>query len=522
VILLVLGVMKVLATSGTVGMHLDGGFYTDVALNVRDGLGFTTDMSLYHKGYTHFPHPTSVYPVWPVLYGLLSRVVDYTLVAHWLPALLYMASLCSAFLLGRRVWAAPLLPHFHGGHLAALLLGLNTEFFVYTSLPYTEGLGWLLLTLFCWRLLGLTGRLTVAGAAELAAWSALLVLTRAQFLLVPIALMGAFGVGLLGPGRRKAALHGLVFSGVFALPIGAWTLRSKGFLLDAGLLTLLRFDQAQATALLPPMQTLVSTEGVGGLLLDRASGLLVAFDLRERFSYAASFHSFHFAMLAALPVALGALLGAGRDRLASWARWVVSPQAFGWLALALLAAGGLASIHLAHKDAHPAWYFHRRHALVVIFTVYASLLALLASPRSWARWTGRLLLLSGLAWGLAELGERAWFGRVRAHLGRDTRAGLVDWLSREEERYDGLTVALMAHEPQRLGYRTEAVRYHWFYEKTTRDDLAVMCDSLGVTYVILQESRTRDWAIHADGALEESGFRKLRARPSGFSIFVCP
>ena len=52
-ILLVLGVMKVLATSGTVGMHLDGGFYTDVALNVRDGLGFTTDMSLYHKGYTH-------------------------------------------------------------------------------------------------------------------------------------------------------------------------------------------------------------------------------------------------------------------------------------------------------------------------------------------------------------------------------------------------------------------------------------------------------------------------------------
>ena len=39
-------------------MSVDGGYYMDIAQNIRDGLGFVSDVSPFHQGLPDFPHPT--------------------------------------------------------------------------------------------------------------------------------------------------------------------------------------------------------------------------------------------------------------------------------------------------------------------------------------------------------------------------------------------------------------------------------------------------------------------------------
>src|SRR5205085_4186368 len=73
---LALLVAKIVETVRAVGTSIDGGYYTDIAEHVRDGDGLVSDVSLYHAGVPSFPYPTPIYPLWPWLLGLLSRVVD--------------------------------------------------------------------------------------------------------------------------------------------------------------------------------------------------------------------------------------------------------------------------------------------------------------------------------------------------------------------------------------------------------------------------------------------------------------
>lgn len=512
VLLVLFAAAKVLATAGVTELGIDGAFYTDVAQYVRDGHGLQTGQSLYHKGYSHFPHPTSIYPAWPLLLGILARVVDIQLLAHWLPAALWLASLVAAWFLGSALRPESFFQRVqvHGGHVLMLMLGLNTEYFTYTSMPYTEGLSWLLLLLFGTRLLRLAPREDLVSAAEIGAWTGLLVLCRAQFLIVPIAVFAALSLRL-GTGWRGLARL-LVAMAVFAALLTPHMVRNAGILQEAGLLTLLRFDQAQVSDALEPLPVLLQTEGVGGLLLDRAQGLSLAFDPTSDRSYAVHFHAFIYALLL-LPWAVWQR----RRGLPTVLRRLLAPGSTAWWVMGLFALGGLASVHLAHKSYEPAWYFHRRHALVVLPAVFAACCALLSLP-GWKRAPGVLLLLTGLAQGSWELADAAREGTVESWASRSKRDALHTWLL-EESRDRNLVVAISSPDAQRLAWRTPKVGFHSLHETSSPEVLDALCQDFKVDVVALHPGATAGWAFRDGPLVAPTGYEAVDVRPSGFLLF---
>ncbi|HLV20411.1 MAG TPA: hypothetical protein VKZ49_06010, partial [Polyangiaceae bacterium] len=90
-----LAVYKLPYTAAQTRTDVDGGYYTSVALHVRDGHGISTNLSLRHKGYSHFPHPTAIYPLWPLVFGAVAKVVPLAIdeVGRWLGTALYFATL---------------------------------------------------------------------------------------------------------------------------------------------------------------------------------------------------------------------------------------------------------------------------------------------------------------------------------------------------------------------------------------------------------------------------------------------
>ncbi|HSA96283.1 MAG TPA: hypothetical protein VLJ16_09540, partial [Acidobacteriota bacterium] len=167
----------------------DGGLYTDIAEHVRDGDGLVTDVSLYNHGYPRFPYPTAIYPAWPLVYGAAARLVPPGVAGTWLPTIGYFVALIFAYL-----WAAPLGraarrpgAWVNPGHALVLFLGLNGKFFAYTSLPFTEGLGFAIFFAGLWRFRKIGGSRSLAHAAEMGVWLAALMLVRSHFLIVALA-----------------------------------------------------------------------------------------------------------------------------------------------------------------------------------------------------------------------------------------------------------------------------------------------------------------------------------------------
>jgi hypothetical protein len=479
---------KIVATALVRGTNVDGGYYTDAALHVRDGAGLVSDVSLYHAGVPSFPYPTPIYPLWPWLLGMAARAVDMGVLVHWLPAALYAVSLVGAFLLGRSLFPREVVAGFHGGHLMALLLGIQHEYFVYTSLPYTEGLAMALLTFALWRAVTLPE--TALAAVELGLWMSLLVLTRSQMLFVPIAAAAAFAL-------RGAWLRGAVALGIVAGALVAWWLRNRGIVADAGLGSILRFDQAQVTTVLSPIEVLAPTQGVLDFVLDRLEGVLVAFDPTDpRHSYARGFHTLQWA----LPVAL---VAAVRERPR------VGASRFVAALLAFVSLGALLSVHLPHKIHFGEWYFHRRHAIPCVVPFFLALVFVL---RSRARVVGLAILASTCvlgAWAVGDEIEDAW--TAPAHQPEDD---LVAWLEAQETP---LVVAVAAFTPPELAWRTDGIGYHWFYQRTSLADLERMFDRLGAQYLVFDPRKTKRWLFVREGF--ERGFERLSDAPGGFAVY---
>ncbi len=194
VLLVLLAAPKLLLSASTHDTSIDGGLYTEIAQHVARGEGLVTNVSLYHHGYPSFPHPTAIYPLWPLLYGVFARWFPVPAVGIWLATAFYFTTLCFAFAWGRSLDARELfpaaLPGVHVGHVMALVLGLHREFFEFTSWPYTEGLAWTLLMATLWRANRRLERPGLGGGIELGALAALAFLARSQMLLLPV----AFGV----------------------------------------------------------------------------------------------------------------------------------------------------------------------------------------------------------------------------------------------------------------------------------------------------------------------------------------
>lgn len=515
--------LHVMHTASAKWMRIDGGLYAEVARNVRDGLGLVSWSSLYHAGNPDLPAPTSLYPLWPALLGLVAKVVPLATAAHWLPASLYVTALLLGYAWGRRVWPEPLLPGvipgLHAGHVLMLLLGLQRDFVGFSVIPYTEPLSLTLLFGFFLRLYGKRGDLSPLWALEIGVWAALIYFTRAQMIVVPVAVIGAFGLRVLvGPDRGRALVFGVVGTLAALAPLLGWWLHLRTFLPDPGFSALLRFDQNRVNDLLERFDPIVVKSGLWATIVDRLSGIPIAFGPLGLRSFAETFYAAHFALPLALPFLAAALVRFFRaEGLAGALRTLRHERGFAWSVVLATALGGLLSIHLAHKQYNGEWYFDRRESLIAILAFFLALAWMFRQARPLTTVLGLLVLGTTVMVGGKNLLKQG-FDPEGEDSGPDRHLELVNWLNRAGR--DGKTIVAMDSATcQRVSWRVKNVGYQWFYDKTSYADLKTMTDRLGARYVIFHDGNVEDWRFLVEGAGElRRDFEELDDKPSGFRV----
>lgn len=536
-IVALIAVPKIGLSVMAVDFGVDGGLYTDIATHVRDGDGFKTDVSLFHHGFRTFPHPSSVYPVWPWVLGMVSKVVPLTIAAVWLPTALFFGVLALAWRWGKRMAPGALLPRYapglHGGHVAILALGLNSELLLATSKPFTEGIALLALFGVLLRTPALLKRLSVLDGFELGAWLTLLFFIRSQMIVVAI----AFAVVVMASALARP-VRALVF-GAAALAVGLtlwlpWEGWLATFLEEPGFRAYLRFDDARTPSRLSELKILEGDQG--GL-----SATVILEGLRKAFAWdddKTSYYAIHGPLMHAMPFAAAACLLAFFRRGRDGRRRVVARvsrclrggfrlvRAKPWSILPLvLALGFVASLHLVHKTYGLRWLFGGRQSIPTVLFVILCTLALLRRAGWWKRIGGILLacaLYVNLQSGVTELG-RAFNEISRGVRLSQYRPQLEAFLKDEKARLGTLVVAAVRPEPQMLAWRTPGVGYHWLTEGTTFDDLEVLITDFGVRYVIVFTDRDIG-AFRKDERLDEM-FRQVRAyrtRGHGAAVVLEP
>ncbi len=487
---LVVVVPRVMLSACVTDFGADGGYYTDIAQNLRDGNGLTTDLSVFHQGFPSFPFPTPVYPLWPLVYGLAASLGPIERVGVWLPTALYFVVVALAYRLGKRLaprldlgasFPIPGLTGLHGGHIFALTTALTSEFARATARPYTEGLAFTLLFGLFLRAPRLWSRLGLVAGLEMGAWLAALFFTRSQLVVVAIAAVLGLGFAVLRRPREASTF----FLGSVVVAAAAWRayLAWAGtFLPNPSLTTYLRFDLARVESNLSAIPVMVQTTGPLDRLLDLASSFPIAFSLYES-GY--TYFNLHAALIHAVPLALVVLVARYR-RLPALLRFARSPAGPNAVFFTSAAIGLLLSLHTVHKVYGASWVFGGRHAIPTLFIVANAVLFLLRA-RGATRAAGIAVLLAGTYGMWRGLALSANNQCINAQTSPDLvayRAPIRGFLLSEHARLGGLTVAVERPEAQRLAWRTPDVGFHWLTDTTSVDDLSVLVRELDVAYVV--------------------------------------
>lgn len=493
-LLLLLLLLKVVYHLGPVEYEPDPSLYHDIAAHVRDGDGLVTDVSLFNAGYSYFPHPIALYPLWPLVLGHCARAVPIAWLAVWLPTLCYFATLLLAYRLAVRVVPGPLFPGrapgVDAGHATVLVLGFTNPMFFTTSQPFTEGLAYLLLTLAMLRTHALCARPGVARGLEVGVWMGLLVLCRSQLVLAPLALAVALGWGALRLGARRHGPAALAFALAFmaVLSVQIWHIAS--FAAEPRWAYIMRFDLYREPSSLPPLEIMVATAGPLAYVLDRLSGLPVAFGVSSS-SYLHTFGGWALALPLALPFALRDCWRAARGR------WTAprqpqqqphqphAPAGVFAVFLVVLGAAGLLSLHTIHKAWFNEWNFGTRHALTAALAMLAALLYLARRPGP-SRVLALLLLLGGGVGGALRLAYFIHRPPAENPAMVVARVGVVAWLAARAAAEPGLRVAAPDIDAQHLARLGDGVGYHWYYHTFTWEQLQALFDELGVRYLLLR------------------------------------
>ena len=491
-ILIALGLPKIWLSLVVPPMGGDGGYYANVASHVAAGDGLVSDLSLMHKGYGYFPHPTAVYPVWPWLLGMAARVWSLNAAGTWIPTASYFLAVLGIGAWANRLFPGrlhPALPGLRPGHVAMLVLGLDREFFWFSSLPYTEGPSYALLTWALWRAHGLLRRPGLLAGIELGVYGSVLLLIRSQMLLFQLALWATLGLALLAQRpRRGALLRALVgTTAAFAAVLTPWVVHLREISATAPMVALLRFDQARPNDLLSPLKVMVAPPSRMDWLFDRLGGLLVAFPLAHKYAYATHAWLLPYAMLAAAGSLLGRALCWPRAAARQAAAWLKDPDHLGMLFQIVFALAGVASLHVLHKKMWDPWNFHLRHALTASFAIVLSLVYLVRRSPNMARLAAALILASTFmgAMALPGLVQRAEKEAATPFLPH-----LAKWLSTRAQADGPLRVASTVVQGMWRVIPDATIGYHRIYKKqTTLADLHAMVHTLGVDYVIVCRGR---------------------------------
>jgi hypothetical protein len=392
-----------LSVANILSTGIDGGYYLDVAQNVRDGLGLRTDISIFHHGMPFFPHPTSTYPLWPLLLGYTGRLVPLEQLAFWLPTLFYLSTLLIAWRVGRGLFPGTLFIigglEFNAGHLLALILGIHVNFFMATSTPYTEGLAYTLVMLALLRSRSFLKANPLIGGIEMGIWAALIFLSRSQLLIFSLAAVVFIGVeSIFNDWKRGSGLL-LGFALGFSIIFGPEYLYLRSFSAGEPLQGYLKVHEFRVTNHLGPWDFSFRTTGVLDFIKDRLRGVIIAFlPFNESRCYFNSLSFIPYSFLPVIPLLFtrirrymgdtNVILSLDESR-ELWRKW--RPQIF----FIIFAIIGMVSLHLIHISYWEGWIVGRRHGITAVFIFFLSIVLLFRSHR-YLRFLAIVILLLSL------------------------------------------------------------------------------------------------------------------------------
>jgi hypothetical protein len=510
---------------------VDGGYYTDVAQHVRDGEGLKTDISLYHQGFPYFPHPTPVYPLWPWVYGMTARFSSQPILVTGirLATFFFFLSLIFGYLWANRIFPEPVLPEglpgLRAGHVFVVMLSCHMEYFVFTSLPYTEGIAYTLFFAGAWRFSSLSEKGGFVSGFEVGLWLGLLYLARYQLIIAALAAFPALvGACFWCPNRRRAVEMLLASTVSFGAVLGAHNAWVSGFIPEPDLL---RFYKNRGTDMLSKFHPQVQTDTMIDYLKDRWTGFFIAFAPTGKYSFARSFRVLQYSLLIAIPLwYLDMRRSPPRIWGARLSEAIRNPRATFLLFVILFSLGGWLSIHTIHKTYHAEWNFARRQAVTCLPMFFLAVMYLLRRRSLPMILAGILLCGSALVayyhyWKLAEEAEMKveMVSELRRSETPPRYQKLVEFLLDERSKKRKLTVVWTAHEPQIMAPYIPEVGFHWIYDKTTLDDIKIMFDHLGADYLLISLEKTRAWSFRQNDQMFETAFEPLKTL-SGFWVFV--
>ena len=462
--------------------QIDGFYYRDIAQNLLDGAGFASHVSLYHQGFSYFPHPVNQAPVWILTLAGTARVVGLDAAAKHVPEFFYAVALVLLWLLANRLrrsiggeagWLRPDgLPDF--GHVAVFLLGANGVFFRFTSLPYTEALGYSLLFAALLSFDRATtqrayGRSWAAAAGLL---TGLALLTRTQFLpalvVLPLALV-------LCRERRAAGL--VAFTVAVAAPFVPWVIWLSTWLepLTAG--SVLGLAALRETDELRAWPHALAAASLWEYAVDRSGGLIVAFNPWHEFSYLRLWGPAAWLVL----VAPTWWVFRNSTRLMNFSRSIEARHALPF-AMILLGAAMLLPVHMMHGSFFKEWLFAHRHGLPLLLLMLPGLAWLDATGRG-PRLVGALLVTTSVVWLSAGLGNAL----TRRHNDfNPNELKVAAWLDRQV----GHPVVITTR-PQRMSHLSRNAYFHWMVCKDTTDQTLTLLRMGLADYVMLYEDEGR-------------------------------
>lgn len=480
-LLLTLVALKLVFDPGLGRNSLDGDYYFQIARHVAEGDGLETSVSLYHQGLKSLPHPTNASPLWPLTMGLAARPLGLDWAARSLPELLYLASLVLLYALGRRLESAlAQAPEAAAperaldlGHAAVLVFGLNPVFFEFTSLPYTEGLAFLLVfaTLLVADLAARRASVPLAAVAGVAAGLAFL--TRAQAVGLVAGLLAAFA--LVGFRSRRQWLLGAVAAVAAFAVVVPWALFLAGWMEPFRLKAMIAVGAYRETPEVAPFAPLVTAASLGEWVWSRLGGLLTAFAPFDRDAYTASFGP----VVYALPIGLvAALAGLGRGVARR-----LRPDAFLPLATTLAGLAMLAPVHNTQSTFFREWLFGFRHGLPLILPLLAALALLLAARAAAVRVTAVALVASSVLMGAFGVADLLVGSFPSGLLGPEPR--LVEWLDAQKPR-----PAVVTTNAQALSVFSRA-GFHWTECNESAEKTMALIEHAGADYVLVYPGQER-------------------------------
>lgn len=462
---------------------LDGNYYFQIAQHVARGEGLKTTVSLYHQGLKSFPHEVNVAPIWPLTLGYVGRWIDLWKACEWLPEALYLVDLALLFLLAdrllRRFGTSPAaaVSAFRptAAHLVLLGLALHPIFFEFTSAPYTEALAFGELFAALLLLDAYDRRPSFGLAAALGLLSALMFLTRGQFIAVGFALLLAAALALRA--KRVGWGHLAVIGVVGSAAVVPWGLWIASWARPWKLWYMVATASYRATPELPPFQMQVQPAGFGGRVLDLLEGFRVAFSLLDPDGYAASFGP----AVLVLPLALGLVL-TRREWLHETLRRLGSRGTLLPFGTMLAALAALAPVHAEHGRFFKEWLFGFRHGLPFVLVLAWSLCLVFARGGRVVR-IAALLLAAGSIFGGARASARLLENRYLVGVAAQEHAAL-EWIASQ-----GPDVSFVTTRAQTLGpYSARGI--HWMECRESPDRTLALLRYAGADFVLVYPE---DW-----------------------------